>query len=333
MTMPAKSKTWTHDLNHRISFTNLTDVCAAQMHAFKEFLKGVSGATVKGSGDNAAAAMDGTDRIAAAAEWQRGLGTTSVHSWIVLTLAGMGGIDLLFEYVGSGDAEARVSYSPSGAYVVNATNARYSPTAADEIIVVGAGSAGAAFLSASASGDRIWHAAKATDGKSIILLQARAGAWTTYFLLGEVVSAVLAPATFSPAVAAVAGTTTPTIAAWMAGILWKCRVNGVLLSGANGASTSVEGTGGTTVPQLFTSVLELQGSQWPILALGLWSQVAGARGKICNLVDIWTGNVAAADGDTYPSDVTYPHQFIALGDFVLPWNGTPSSAGTAPVMS
>jgi hypothetical protein len=331
VTMPVKAKTWTHSVNNRIVFSTFLLTHQTILHAFKEMIKAIPGATVKGSGDDVAAAMDGTDRIGAAGEWLRGANNTTAHSWCVVTLANLGGIDLLVDYVGGTDEFVRITYSPGGLFVVNATNARFSPTATDEVVVVGSGNAGAAWGNATTNGDRIWSTAYATDGSALMILVARAGVWVTHFIIEAVTSVVVAPATFSPAVVAVGGTTAPGITGWTSAAAWRCRANG-----GGGAATvnlfvSMEGTTGSLVPQVYTTVLELQSSQWPIMALGLWSTTVGARGKLCNLVDVWAGNTAASDGDTYPNDSS--RQFVGFGDYVLVWNGTPSVDGAAPVMS
>jgi hypothetical protein len=331
MTMPTKAKTWTHNVNNRIIYAAFLDTHQAILYAFKEMLKAVPGATVKGSGDNAAAAMDGTDRIGAAAEFVRGASNTTVHAWFVVTLANLGGIDLLVDFVGATDDQARITYSPGGLFVINATNARYSPTATDEVLIVGTATAGGAWGNATTNGDRIWSTAYATDGSALMLLVARAGVWVTHFIIEAVTSAVVAPATFAPAVVATGGTTAPAVTGWTSSPVWKCRANG-----GGGAATlslyvSMEGTTGSLITQVYTTVLELQASQWPVMALGLWSTTVGARGKLCNLVDIYAGNAAAADGDTYPNDSS--RQYVGFGDYVLVWNGTPGTPGAAPVMS
>lgn len=326
MTMPAKIKTWTHNANNRVTYTAFLDVHQQQWQGWKENLKLGAGVTVKGSSDNVTAALDGTDRINTAVKWVRGSSTTVTHSWVLLHYANIGtGIDVLFDYAGSTDESMRICVSPTSAYAINGTNSRYSPTAADEVIVYGSTTVGATLGSTATSGDRIWTAANASDGKAFILLAARAGAWVSHVILEEVVSAVVAPATFSPAWIATAGTTAPAISGWHNGTVWKTKANGVNLGGTAGCSTSMEATSSGTIPSVYSSVLELQNSQWPVMALGLWSTVAGARGKLCNLIDIHAGNVSAADGDTYPNDATRTH--VAFGDFVLVWDGS------APVMS
>jgi hypothetical protein len=326
MPVPAKAKTWTHSVNNRIVFASFLDTHQQILYAFKEMLKAIPGASIRGSGDNAAAAMDATDRIGAAAEWVRGGSTTAVHSWFLVRFANMGNAELLVDYVGSSDEMVRLAVSPGGLFVVNGTNARYSPTATDEYQLIGTPTTGAAWGNSTTSGDRIWSTAYATDGTAFQILVARAGAWVTHCFMQAVTSAVVAPATFSPAVVATAGTTSPGITVWTSGTIWKARVNGINV----GLAVSMEATS-NPIPNVYGTVLELQASSWPIVACGLWSSVVGARGKVGNLVDIYAGNTAAADGDTYPADGT--RQWVAVGDYVAVWNGTSGSPGAAPVMS
>lgn len=326
MTMPAKQKTWTHNSNNRVTYTTFLDVHQQVFQGWKETLKLASGVAVKGSSDNVTAALDATDRINTAAKWVRGASTTATHSWIILHLANVGaGVDVLLDYVGSSDESMRICVSPSASYALNGTNARFSPTATDETIVNGSTTTGGTVGSSATSGDRIWTAATSSDGKAFMFLAARGGIWVGHVILQEVVSAVVAPATFSPAWAATAGGAAPAISGWHNATVWKTRANGINLGGTAGCSTSMEATSTGTIPAVYSSVLELQNSQWPVMALGLWSTVAGARGKLCNLIDIHAGNTSASDGDTYPNDATRTH--VAFGDFVLPWDGS------APVMS
>lgn len=320
MTMPVKQKTWAHSSNNRVTYASFLDVHQQQWQGFKEHWKAASGVTVKGSSDGTTAALDATDRINTAAKWVRGASTTATHAWIILTLANLGGVDLLLDYCGSTDESMRICISPGAVYALNGTNSRFSPTAADEVIIYGSTSGGASMGSTQTSGDRIWTSARSSDGKGFMFVAARAGAWVSHVLLQEPTSAVVAPATFSPAFIGTAGGAAPAISGWHNGTVWKTRANAVNLGGTAGCSTSMEATSTGTVPSVYSSVLELQGSQWPIMALGAWSNVAGARGKVCNLIDIHAGNISAADGDTYPNDATRTH--VAFGDFVLVWDGS-----------
>lgn len=320
MAMPAKIKTWTPSTNNRITYVSVLDTHQKQLHELKEFIKAASGVTVKGSGDNAAAAMDGVDRIASSTEWVRGNGVSAVHSWEVFTWTTMG-IELLLEYCGSNDESMRLCYSVAG-YSINATNARFSPTAADEVQLLGSATNGGAWGVSTASGDRIWSAFRATDGKGLIFMAARAGVWVTLVAFEEIVSVVVAPATFSPSVVGCVMASSPVMSSWTNGLLWKTRVNGFSLTGGSlGCVVTVEGTTLGPIPTVVTGPQELQESSVPVMPLGLWSVTqVGARGKLGNLIDIHAGSVSASDGDTYPNDVTRTH--IAVGDFVFVWDNS-----------
>ncbi len=74
---------------------------------------------------------------------------------------------------------------------------------------------------------------------------------------------------------------------------------------------------------------ELQGAEFPMKRLSLYCVTASMRGKLGNTVDWWAGrSTGAANGDHYGN-----REFIQAGVLVLPWDGTPSVAGTAIVMT
>jgi hypothetical protein len=63
--------------------------------------------------------------------------------------------------------------------------------------------------------------------------------------------------------------------------------------------------------------------EWPMVPVGLACTTFGMRGGRRGTVpDLWWGPTARATGDTYPLTSTPLKQFVQLGDWILPWNGT-----------
>jgi hypothetical protein len=64
---------------------------------------------------------------------------------------------------------------------------------------------------------------------------------------------------------------------------------------------------------------EIDGS-WPMLPIGLISEVAGARGRHGEVYDLWFGAQNQQPGTTYPDNLT--RQFVYFDEIILPWDGS-----------
>ena len=326
MALPAKAKTWVALLNQRkTGWATIQTAYRDMVYLIKEQIKLCPGCTVAGSSNQTTGAMDATDRITSGAAWLRGASTTTAQSWIVFTFANMGGAQLCLAYSATQDGLSRLSYSPGGLFVAAGT-ATYTPTATDEIVLqahngapLGDGNTGGA--------DRIWNVQYADDGTALLIYTARSGAWLRLIVFQLCTSTVAGgTAAFSPAVWG-AVFSTGALSQWYgAAALGLNNLGAARVQGDGGSPTNValfggvEATGGDAVPTIHNSVAELQGGGYLICPLSLFSQTAGARGKVGNVVDLWLGLVSASDGDTYPNDTS--RQFVAYGDLVLPNDGS-----------
>ena len=62
-------------------------------------------------------------------------------------------------------------------------------------------------------------------------------------------------------------------------------------------------------------------SEWPMFPIGLASLTSGNVGRHGSVFDLWwRPNGTSATGETFPA--TGSAQFVAMGDLILPWNGT-----------
>lgn len=80
-----------------------------------------------------------------------------------------------------------------------------------------------------------------------------------------------------------------------------------------GGSSTALVTRGINVPN------DLDGN-YPMLAISLVCNASGFKGRHGSTFDLYFGNPATIDGDTYPNDST--RQFVQFGDFIWPWDSS-----------
>ncbi len=313
MALPTKSKTWTISPNNVVYDTSgALQIMSSLLLAVKNSILGMSGVTVKGSCNGTTGAMDAVDRWSTIANVQtRASSTTAAQSWIVLDLANMGGAELLISYWGSGATTAAIYFSPGGNYTLAGTST-HKPTATDEVTI----SISTALIT---TGNHLWTTWLTSDGSALWFAFAAGGTWRTCIGLQLVTSRVTA-GTFSPAAVGIKlNSSSWAISTWSSPFAF-CRldpgggaVNIDGYFGIEGAKTGIAAT-------LYPGFPELQGAPH-IFPVSVWSETSTARGAVCWLTDVWAGNTDARDGDFYPNAVT--RSFVQLGDFILPWGGTP----------
>jgi hypothetical protein len=219
-------------------------------------------------------------------------------------------------------------FSPSAGFTVTATSK--CPSATDEVSFGSPSAFGFQMSSNQSSWDRIWNFAYSSDGTACMMNIARAGVINFVAFLQVAISAVVSPATFSPAVVAFACSQGNAIGNSMSSFLtmggsgsWNggARVfNGttnavVVLLGGNESY----GNSGSIATRM-TFFPELQGGGFIFPELSLWSETGTSRGKVCNIIDVWEGPTNANDGMTYPYDNT--RQFVQWGPLIVPWDGS-----------
>lgn len=327
MALPAKQKTWNITPSVQVVGTgSIVTIIQPMVLGIKNLLKAMSGVTVKGSSNSVAGAMDGVDRWTLSTNLVANSNGVA-HSWIVLTFANMGGVDVFIGWDNTNYEQCRMKWSPGGLYTGG--NATTNPTATDEINPNGGGIAASIDTNSSTSTDRRYSVGCASDGSAFYVLFARANTFQYHWILQQVPSSVVSPAVFTPAVVSwcngsgsrptntapisnsfqgrLAGAGTPTSFV-TASLVFGVEALGV---SAGPAGTSLGGTS------------DLQGAGAAIMhPLGIWSPSTNAtvKGRVGNMIDIWTGLSSAPDGDTYPNDSS--RQFIQVGTFVFPWDGS-----------
>lgn len=347
MALPTKLNVYSYSIANRVVYASLVQVARETMFLIKNHLKTV-GYTVKGSCNGVVGAMDGVDRWAAATDaGTRFNGAAGAQSWIVLRSAE--NHDILFTYNAASDDIYKIAVSFQGDYVAAGTPAQ-SPTSANEQLVNTYFTAAGvpSIIGTTTSADRIVNVWARTDAKGFRFTVARAGAWICGLWVEkhDLVSAISPSVTMSTAHGGFIGAMTSLVAsnnltgaqpgASSAGAIHMCArtslgaslINLCCLTtecqGSSGGSANCD-NGQAYAPELYGGV------EYVSKRVGIASLLAAARGKFCNVRDMWIGrSVGISDGETYGN-----REFIAMGvsGIVWPWNGTPSVAGTAVVMN
>jgi hypothetical protein len=193
---------------------------------------------------------------------------------------------------------------------------------------------GSELVGGSTSLDRLWSCGRASDGSAFWYLVVRSNALSDFGFMQTVVSAVVAPATFSPPVIGFDAQSTTNsslsngiFSTEIAGQGASARANNGVGGGdvhVNNTQFSIEGFSTVdSVVTRYTYQPELQGGGFLMSTWGVHSEDGVTRGKLGNVIDMWSGLTTATLGDTYPNDAT--RQFLALGGsagVTIPWDGS-----------
>lgn len=330
MTQYGHHHTWNFSRG-RSTWVSLAATSKDIMYALSVALLAMPGATVKGSSVGATSTMDGVNRWTSASVIGARVATTTTNatSWIAITLANMGGVDVCISFIGSADQKIRVAYSAGGTYAVANTQ---HPTVSNTDEVLFMDPATVNLHLSTLLGDRVFTIATTADGSSFYWIVGRLGNYYNGGMLQKVRSTVTSPATFSPPVAGWSWGTdnllmliTTIFAAAPTTFVAKSRAfGGTAFAAANvftfffGAETYA---GSITASTRLTSVADLQSGTWPMFPIGLWSDTFATRGKLGEFIDFYVGpSLPQSSGWTIPGAST--HKWILFGQFLLPWDDT-----------
>jgi hypothetical protein len=327
MAVPVQQKTWTISANNRIaiaSYATLVLQGGKYLKTIADFLL-ANGYTCKGSSDATSAAMDGVNRWATDADAShQAANTTTAVSWMVLTDGN--GADICLSFVGATGDIARISFSPSGAYVAAGT-ATFTPTATDEQVLF----TGVSLITNSTVNDRIVNIWTDSEAKLMRVCTYVAGALADGNWGVELVNANRVTISYSPAVWGFAFITTQfamTSSGFFAAFLANsrggyARINGTTVNIFMGAEAFGGGSyilfNSTTKPELQKGIGQ---AMFPIL---IGTATTNRQGPIGNVYDWWT---AGQGGTSGPGQVVFPSgTWILLnnssqGGPVWPWDGT-----------
>jgi len=325
MALPVLTKTWNFDVNNSIAVGGTFVGYGELMFQWKTFLTtaGSSPWTVVSSSDGVGNV--GVDLWISALACNVHDNAGANHSWIVLANAALG-IEFCVECIKSGGGQSTIMSSfISEAVGFTGGTATNRPTAADEI-------------DTSATANRHQWAAglDLTVNPGILHMQMSDDGdctrWWIYVagvirMLMAIEKPKLPVSGWSPPWLCVAPVNYYAATAYTPSYSHLNDINTVTRSRAGGVVNSLyltsEGAVSSMLGQTQTWANDLDGNAWPFFPIGLFSTLAGSRGRHGEVFDLWWGSTNPADGDAYPADLT--RQFVTVGDLIVPWVGDGST--------
>jgi len=326
MAYPVTARTY-NITSTRSTYVSLLTVMGDGMHKLKVELL-AAGWVMWASSDGTTGPTndsDRTDRIATRANFAtRATIAAAAQSWFMVksTLD----VYVLVTYQGATDDVARVSFSVGG-YTLAATKT-HQPTATYERVIC----SDTSLILATTSADRIFHIWCDTAGTSFRLATARSGVFVGLNFGVE----TFTPAVYGPGVtcdpAAWGFATVPSaMAVTMSGpYIYVVNQRGGLASPTvasvvQASTCIVQGEGGSASglvqATLGSNIAQLQGD-YIITSLSLWSTLAGALGKLGNMIDWWATGQSSSGGDTLNADLFICMNSGSVAPLIWPWNGT-----------
>jgi hypothetical protein len=332
MTLPVLEKTWQFSINnYSAPARTVVEQNKPAMLAIKNSLigfalhpwvvwgscDGAGGAGSFGNGDAVDRWVDTGDLIWAAA--------ASNHSWIVLTQHGLGSANasICIDLSNANTYQCSLVLSPSAGFgVANGGGdgtATARPTATDEVVLISNTNWG---VTNTVGTRQVIHGMQSTDGECTRILVCSNGAVIGFWMLDVPANAIAA---WTPLVLGNAsGSTsavqlTRAIQSSITTPVGKAKIGAATVSMTMVYETYYGVT--STIP--FQWVPDDQSSEYTFFGLGVYCTTAGHRGKKARLVDIWFNMNNATDygtGQPFPDDGSY--QFVNIGQFIFPWNGT-----------
>ncbi len=338
MSVPAKQKTWVVTGNVAITGASLNLMMGNYLFQVAVTWLLANGYTCKGSSTGVAAAMDGVNRWATAANaLVRAANTTTANSWIVLTDGN--GCNVCLSYVGASDDVCRISFSPSGVYVAAGT-ATFTPTATDEVLLT----AGGTIIDATAAGTARtyfgWVDSQAKMCRNLLSLNSTGSpagtTWGVELFDSSLQSQVISPSVWGFAFDATNFTYGQSFSAGISGAAvtgtrgGRCRANATTIN-LNGAPIVFFGA---TAGAFVNVNTELQGTNgYPIW--GPWrlgSPTATMTGVAGVLIDWWGCRNANAVATCNLGDTLDSKNYMVVGlqgGIMWPWDGATTPANGA----
>lgn len=239
--------------------------------------------------------------------------TDNVAHWQFLQ-AGTGATQILIAFQGASDDIARISFSPGALFTLAGTT-NQQPTATDEQVIV----SGTTIVATTTSGDRILHVWASDDAHAFRCVVLRSGAFTgpafgvedfqrgvtSFPVLGNGYVAAMPTAVWgfsfnATPMSTLIGSYSNTAGSNCGG-LTRSLVSGSSFSNTCNVGIEATGAGGSFQSALayYSFAPELQASLFSPYPMSLHSNLAGARGRLGNLIDWWAlapSGYAVGDG-------------------------------------
>lgn len=316
MSLPVLAKTW--QFNKNVVVPAQGSSLATSRLLMRSLKNGMIGFalmawSVQGSSNSVAAAMDGVDRWTTDTDlvWAAG-----AHSWIVLRQTGIAtNYEICIDLNTGTDTSATIVVSPSAGFTGGSKTAR--PTATDEIVIVNTSQWGSV-----GNFQHVLTQMQSSDGECTRNIIYYSNNCTCFAVLDKPANPVTGWS--APSLSgwtASNGTARATVAIWLKPSIGSEPVWG-RHSGTNFRGTiTCEWGQSNNLSELITVANQIS-NEWEMLPIGFVSQTATRTGRHGSYYDLWLGQTAVTDADTYPADGTM--QFVQVGDFILPWNGPPT---------
>lgn len=319
MSLPLVEKTWQYNVSQQLVSTgSIFGNCQQLLYNIKQSMTTFASSpwTVIRSSD--ATSVADSDLWTAANKVNANTNTTA-RSWIVLSQPGLGSTQICIDYnsatSGGVYSQLGIWVSPGGVFTGGTTTTR--PTASDEYLTTSSESATFAIVDATSSYSL--HAMQTIDGYCTRLFYCSSGVlkgiWmfdtlTDTPITNKVVTVITAINTSGSGSAIIHNSFYQ--AAIIYGKFNSTTYNAYIGSEAYNSSLVVTSGSG--------SISGITGA-YPITAISLHSETAGARGRIGRFSDLYFGSSSLAPGTTYPVSPD-DKEYCQLTPFVMPWNGS-----------
>lgn len=321
MALPTKAKTWQYNVNQAVALQGSIIATSQRLwRTIKNSLVGFATLpwTVRGSSDSVAAGMDAVDRWAADANLVNDT-AGNVHSWIVLRQTG---IATNFEICldlnsngGSGNFDFIVS--PGAGFTGGSTTAR--PTATDEVVT----QANSAYAWSNVDANHVVHVLQSTDGQCTRVAVWRASTnLCTFWILDKPANPVTGwtkPSLFGTVGVSSGVVNTAGLFGNFANTTLKGYGSAAMVLAMTGEGSQATSGLLSNLTGIGTTANSFDGT-WPLFPIGIGSITVAMQGRHGTVFDLWWRPTSLGQIDTFPNDTS--RQFVVMGDFVLPWDGS-----------
>jgi hypothetical protein len=334
MALPNIEKTWEVDLNIPFGGEDREEDHADGLLLFVLAVTGQRSSiatnpwTVAGSSDASTAGFPGPGwQTRSDITFRRTTDSGSGRSWIVLERPISGDQLMIDCFTNTGDATmpgrcVAIDYSPTGGFSGGSTTS--APTATDQV-QLNSGNSGVYWLGGYDGGGHYYlHIRHSNDGRQTYAFWTYRGYAVNYWLFADLEDA---PTGWTiPVVAAMSIDSSTSDEVSFANLYTAQTVRGRVVGGGGAISASLitASWDGDLVAVNLNAANDFDGT-YPITAVGVGSTSVGANGMLGRLPDIWFGTQTQSTSTSYPTDES--RQFAAMGDIVVPWDGSPVVAG------
>ena len=307
MSLPTLEKTWQFNVNQSGTASgNVTTDCRATIFKIKQSLTGFASNPWTVALSSNGSSSGASDYWASSSDviWNN---AGSAHSWIVLQQTGVTGgpVQLLID-CGTNNPSLIVVMASTSGFTGGSTLNR--PTATDETLLYSASN----YSLPNSSAVHVLHVMMSTDGQSTRLFVFSGGSRWMFITIETLAGSDLAyqGAVFGKENALV-------FADLYSSSKWICKNGSTIIYGYTATQTYAN----VAVCNANAGAISNISNAYPMVAMSVYSETPGGRGRCGRIQDMWFGSSALASGSTFPATPD-DKQFAQFGPVILPWNGT-----------